>query len=179
MRSLSGFWMMLLLSGLAAAQADWNPPGNYAEPFVPRLATPSASFGAVMTPTLSLDSPPLVVGASDATAGNVAGAGNTTSSVVTTGQPVYFNRPLWYAPGVQPYEGVEEFSSPAQTAASTPAPGGFEFGAATFQSSYGVARLMAENARRKAIRVYTNPDVARVNDNNGLVRYRGKTEQVN
>ena len=178
MRSLTGFWMILLLSGLAAAQADWNPPGNYAEPFVPRLATPSASFGAVMTPTLSLDSPPLVVGASDATAGNVTGAGNATSSVVTTGQPVYFNRPLWYAPGVQPYEGLEEFTSPA-TAVSTPAPGGFEFGAATFQSSYGVARLMAENARRKAIRVYTNPDVARVNDNNGLVRYRGKTEQVN
>ncbi len=58
-------------------------------------------------------------------------------------------------------------------------PGGFEFGAATFQSSYGVARLMAENGRRKAMRVYTNPDVARVNDNNGMVRYRGKTEQVN
>jgi hypothetical protein len=178
MRSLTGFWMILLLCGLAAAQADWTPPGNYAEPFVPRLATPSASFGAVMTPTLSLDTPPSVVGASDATAGNVTGAGNATSSVVTTGQPVYFNRPLWYAPGVQPYEGVEEFTLPA-TAVSRPAPGGFEFGTATFQSSYGVARLMAENARRKAIRVYTNPDVARVNDNNGVVRYRGKTGQVN
>ena len=176
MRSLYGFWMILLLSGLAAAQADWTPPGNYAEPFVPRLATPSASFGAVMTPTLSLDSPPLVVGASDATAGNVAGAGNATSSVVTTGQPVYYNQPLWYAPGVQPYEGMEEFTSPA-TPVSRPTPGGFEFGAATFQSSYGVAQLM--KAQRKANRVYTNPDVARVNDNNGVVRYRGKTEQVN
>ncbi|MGA8311571.1 MAG: hypothetical protein WB755_16180 [Terriglobales bacterium] len=176
MRSLYGFWMILLLSGLAAAQEDWTPPGNYAEPFVPRLATPSASFGAVMTPTLSLDTPPLVVGARDATPGNVAGAGNATSSVVTTGQPVYYNQPLWYAPGVQPYEGMEEFTSPA-TPVSRPTPGGFEFGAATFQSSYGVAQLM--KAQRKANRVYTNPDVARVNDNNGVVRYRGKTEQVN
>ena len=178
MRQLTGFLMVLLFSGLAAGQADWIPPGTYAEPFVPRLATPSASFESVMTPTLALSSPSLVVGASDATAGNVAGAGNATSSVVTTGEPVYYNQPLWYAPGVQPYEGMEEFTSPA-TAVSRPAPGGFEFGAATFQSSYGVARLMAENGRRKAMRVYTNPDVARVNDNNGMVRYRGKTEQVN
>ena len=177
MRSLHGFWMILLFSGLAAAQAYWTAPGNYAEPFVPRLDTPSASFGAVMTPTLSLDTPPLVVGASDATPGNVAGAGNATSSVVTTEQPVYFNQPLWYAPGVQPYEGVEEVSSPAETAVSAPPPGGFEFGVATFQSSYGVAQLM--KAQRKANRVYRNPDVARVNDKNGTVRYGGKTEQVN
>ena len=177
MRLLHGFWMILLFSGLAAAQARWTSPGNYAEPFVPRLDTPSASFGAVMTPTLTLDTPPLVVGASDATAGNVAGASNATSSVITTGQPVYVNQPLWYAPGVQTYEGVEEVSSPAQISATAPTPGGFEFGAATSQSSYGVAQLM--KAQRKANRVYTNPDVARVNDNNGMVRYRGKTEQVN
>ncbi len=178
MRPLTGFWMVLLMSGLAAGQADWTPPGTYAQPFIPRTATPSASFDSVMTPSLTLDSPSPVVGATNATAGNVAGAGNSTSSVVTTGQSVYYNQPLWYAPGVQPYEGMEEFTSPA-TAVSRPAPGGFEFGAATFQSSYGVARLMAENGRRKAMRVYTNPDVARVNDNNGMVRYRGKTEQVN
>lgn len=176
MRLLHGFWMILLFSGLAAAQARWTPPGNYAEPFVPRLDTPSASFGAVMTPTLTLDTPPLVVGASDATADNVAGASNATSSVITAGQPAYVNQPLWYAPGVQPYQGVEEVGSPSQTAVSAP-PGGFEFGVATFQSSYGVAQLM--KAQRKANRVYTNPDVARVNDNNGMVRYRGKTEQVN
>ena len=177
MRQLAGFWMVLLMSGLAAGQADWTPPGTYAQPFIPRTATPSASFDSVMTPSLTLDSPSPVVGATNATAGNVAGAGNSTSSVVTTGQPVYYYQPLWYAPGVQPYGNVDEFISPAQTPGRTP--GGFEFGAATFQSSYGVARLMAENSRRKAMRVYTNPDVARVNDNNGMVRYRGKTEQVN
>jgi hypothetical protein len=179
MRQLTGFWMVLLLSTLAAGQADLIPPGTYAQPFIPRIVTPLVSPESVITPSLSLGSPSPEVGATNATAGNVAGAGNTTSSVVTLGQPVHYNQPLWYAPGSLVNQAVEASVSPAPAAARRHESHGFEFGAATFQSSYGVARLMAEKARRKASRAYLNPDVARVNDNNGMVKYRGKAAQIN
>ncbi len=52
--------------------------------------------------------------------------------------------------------------------------GSFNSGAARFQGSYGVAQLMGNQLRRKATRVYTNPDVARLNDSNGVIRYGGK-----
>jgi hypothetical protein len=173
MRQLTIFCVLLLWAGLAASQDDWVPPGTYAQPFAPRIATPSALPQALMTPSLALDSPSLSVGASTGTPSSAAGPG------------VHFNRPLWYAPGVQlnqPIDGSSTSPARAQIAsgvATSPERRGFEFGVATFQSSYGVARLMAQNARRKASRLYTNPDVARVNDNNGIVRYGGKTAQVN
>ena len=57
MRQLTGFWMVLLLSTLAAGQADLNPPGTYAQPFIPRIVTPLVSPESVITPSLSLGSP--------------------------------------------------------------------------------------------------------------------------
>ncbi len=49
----------------------------------------------------------------------------------------------------------------------------------TFQSSYGVAQLVGPAPRPKPSRTNENADVARVNDSNGLIRYGGKTEQMN
>jgi hypothetical protein len=47
----------------------------YAQPFVSRISTPSAAPESIPPFFLSLDSPSLTVGATNATAGNVAGAG--------------------------------------------------------------------------------------------------------
>jgi len=44
---------------------------------------------------------------------------------------------------------------------------------------YGVAQLAGIGPRKKATRVYTNPDVAAVNDANGTIKFRGKLEHAN
>src|SRR5271169_3080168 len=100
MRSLNTLCMVLLLSGLAAAQAtviggtasNWAPAyGVYAAPFVPRVTTPSVTLSTVS---------PSAVGASNATWGNVAGATNATLSDEFIGPPPVgvFTQPVWYGP---------------------------------------------------------------------------------
>jgi len=159
MRQLSALCWLLLCCGLAFGQDQWTPPGTYSAPFAPRIATPAVPAEALITPSLTLDSP-----------SPVAGASSYTGS--STGSSVVFNQPVSYDPGVQ-------FSSPFYEssnapAAASPGPRRFDLGAATFQSSYGVAQLAGNQVRRKAVRVYTNPDVARLNDTNGMIRYGGK-----
>ncbi len=163
MRQLSALCWLLLCSGLAFGQEKWVPPGTYAEPFAARIATPAAPAEALITPSLTLDSPL-----------PVAGASSYTGSA--TGSSVVFNQPVSYDPGVQ-------FSSPFYESPNAPvhdesvARSGtrpFDLGAATFQSSYGVAQLAGNQVRRKTARVYTNPDVARLNDTNGVIRFGGK-----
>jgi hypothetical protein len=163
MRQLSALCWLPLCCGLAFGQEQWIPPGTYSEPFAPRIATPAVRAEALITPSLTLDSPSPVAGASSYT-------GATGSSVV-------FNQPVSYAPGVQfrsPF--YESSNAPASdaSAGASPGPRPFDLGAATFQSSYGVAQLAGNQVRRKAVRLYTNPDVARLNDTNGMIRYGGK-----
>jgi hypothetical protein len=182
MRQLIPLWVVLFSCGLAMSQDNWIPPGAYAQPFVPRISTPFASPESVKTPSLSLDSPSLTAGATNATAGNVAGAADSTFSVLSSGPGVQFNQPLWYAPGVKfNPQAYGSSSSQAQVQAGSSREGReFELGAATFQSSYGVAQLATISvARGKARRVYTNSDIARVNDSNGSIQYAGKMERVN
>jgi len=62
MRLLFALCVLLLCCGFASAQDAWTYPGQYAEPFAPRLSTPVASPGALPTPFLTLDTPPLTVG---------------------------------------------------------------------------------------------------------------------
>lgn len=164
MRQLASLLMLIACCGFAAAQSDRVLPGTYAQPFAPRLATPSAPPEALATPTLTLDTPQLTVGASSGT-------------LSPAGSPVYVNQPLWYVPGVR-------FSAPVEEPSAAPiTPGvsgrGIELGAAMFQSSYGVAQLASTISRGKAKRVYTNQDVASVNDTNGLIKFRGKLERAN
>lgn len=164
---------VLLFCGLAWGQNEWVPPGTYAQPSALRVATPSASPEALATPFLTLDSPALAAGAS------ISGANSATAS------SAHFNRPLWYAPGTQynwPSSESPASAAPTQVgsrAATAGAPHGFEFGAATFQSSYGAAQLAANRSRQKAGRVYTNPDVARLSDATGIIKYGGKVEHLN
>jgi hypothetical protein len=166
MRQLISLLVVICCCGFAAAQNNHVFPGTYAEPFAPRLATPSAPPEALATPSLTLDTPHLTVGASMGT-------------LSATGSPVYVNQPLWYAPGVR-------FNAPVTTPSLSAAPTndgvtgyGVELGAAMFQSSYGVAQLAGTKAKTKAKRVYTNQDVASVNDTNGLIKFRGHLEHAN
>src|SRR5580704_8138461 len=100
MRKLSVLCLILLLSGLAAAQAtiiggtagNWVPAyGVYAAPYVPLVTTPSVTLSTVS---------PSSAGASNATWGNVAGATNATLSDEFVAQPPVgvFTEPVWYGP---------------------------------------------------------------------------------
>ena len=167
MRQAFALWVLLLCCGLASAQDNWIPPGQYAEPSAPRVVTPIASPEALVTPSLALDTPPLTVGASNGTLDNA------------TGSAVQVNQPVWYEPGVTFNSvGTSLGLAPASAAVSVQSRG-IELGAARFQSSYGVAQLAGKSSRRKSSRVYTNPDVAAVNDANGTIKYRSKLEHVN
>jgi hypothetical protein len=177
MRKLSVLCLLLLLSGLAAAQAtiiggtasNWVPAyGVYAVPYVPLVTTPSVTLTTVS---------PSPVGASNATWGNVAGATNATLSDEFIGQPPVgvYTQPVWYGP------------SPALEVGEPPhgnMHGQKEHGSATFiagpsEGMWSVAQLVAGSApSRKASRTYTNQDVDRATQGTGTVKYRGKTEHI-
>ena len=177
MRQLTIFCVAIILPALAAGQetlisghaVNWGPPGVYAQPFVPLLSTPTMSFENVS---------PSPVGASNATAGNAAGATNATLSVVPAGPVEQFPPSLALGPANSLVEVGEEAESPAEaTPSAEPRPLGL--GMATFQDSYGVAQLAASSrARQQAKRLYTNLDVERTNQMTGMVKYRDKTERV-
>lgn len=166
MRQLVTLLIVICGCVFAAAQSNQTLPGTYAQPFAPRLVTPSASPEALVTPSLTLDTPPLAVGAS-------------AEALSGTGLPVYVNQPIWYAPGVRFNTPVEEPPASAAPITAAVSGNGIELGAAMFQGSYGVAQLVGTTARLKAKRVYTNQDVASVNDSNGLIKFRGRQEHVN
>ena len=180
MRQLTVFCLAIILPALAAGQAIVSsgyvidsPPGMYAQPFVPRLSTPSMSFENVS---------PSPVGATNATAGNIAGATNATLSVFPAGPVVQYPPSLAL--------GLENSSSEsgADIEASTEAESRgeestearpLELGVASFQDSYGVAQLAAgSRARQQAKHLYTNLDVDRMNQMTGMVKYEGKTERL-
>jgi hypothetical protein len=166
-----------LISGFAAAQVNGQatieggyastwivPPGAYAVPLVPLITTPIYDF-----PT-----PPLEVGASNATIGTVAGATNSAPAfVVPSSYPLI--APL-LAPGLA-------FSSPTSEGNSATADSrkrSFDLGVAKFESDYGVAELVAKSRpRAHAAKTYTNDDVNRLNQNTGEVKFKGKIERLN
>lgn len=182
MRQLIILCIAIILPALAAGQAivssgyviDSPPPGVYAQPFVPRLSTPSMSFENIS---------PSPVGASNATAGNVAGATNATLSVFPAGAVVQYPPSLALEPanssiGFQEEPELNATESQAETTSSNK-PRPLQLGLASFQESYGVAQLAAASrARQQAKHLYTNLDVERMNQMTGMVKYRDKTERV-
>ncbi len=175
MRLLNPLCMVLLLSGLAAAQAtviggtasNWAPAyGIYAAPFVPLVTTPSVTLATVS---------PSAAGASNATFGNTAGASNATLSIVSQPPVGVYTEPVWYGPSAA----VETPAEPTPEGRPSHRARAFEVGFASWQSSESVAHLMAgSTGAKKAARTYTNQDVDQVNQKNGTVRYRGKTEHI-
>jgi hypothetical protein len=177
MRQLLIFCLAIILTALAAGQAtvisgytvNWVPPGTYAQPFVPLLSTPSMSFESIS---------PSPVGATNATAGNVAGATNATLSVSPAGPVVQY--PPSLALGLE-NSSIESGAEAEARTESTPSaePRPLELGVASFQDSYGVAQLAASSrARQQAKKLYTNLDVERMNQMTGMVKYEGKTERL-
>lgn len=181
MRKLSVLCLLLLLSGLAAAQAtiiggtasNWVPAyGVYAAPYVPMVTTPSLTLSTVS---------PSPVGASNATWGNVAGASNATLSNEFVADPPVgvFTQPTWYGPSA-----AVEVGGPMPEPMHGHMHGQKERGAAEFiagpsEGNWSVAQLMAGSAPvAKASRTYTNQDLDRLNQGTGTVKYRGKTEHI-
>ena len=102
MRLFNTLFIILLLSGLAAAQvtvmggtaSNWVPPyGVYAAPFVPLVTTPSVTLATVS---------PSAAGASNATFGNVAGATNATLSMYSQPPAGAYTQAIWSPPYTQP-----------------------------------------------------------------------------
>jgi hypothetical protein len=175
MRVVNIVCLVLLLSGLAAAQAtviggtasNWVPAyGVYAAPFVPLVTTPSVTLATVS---------PSGTGASNATFGNVAGASNTTLSIVTQPPVGVYTEPVWYGPSAA----VETPGESVSEVRRSPRAQAFNIGSATWQSSQSVGYLMANRSGgNKASRSFSNQDVDNVNQKNGTVKYRGKTEHI-
>ncbi len=174
MRLLNTFCLVLLLSGLATAQViiggtagNWAPGyGVYAAPFVPLVTTPSVTLATVS---------PSGAGASNATFGNVAGASNSTLSIVSQPPVGVYTQPVWYGPSATAETPAESISEARHGQRAH----GFDVGIASWQSNQSAAHLMASSTgARKASRSYSNQDVDQVNQKNGTVKYRGKTEHL-
>jgi hypothetical protein len=184
MRSLKTLSMILLLSGLAAAQAtvmggtasNWVPAyGVYAAPFVPLVTTPSVTLATVS---------PSAAGASNATFGNVAGATNATLSFVSQPPAGAYTQAIWSPPytqpsGFGPSAAAETASEPVSEGRPARRPHAFDVGVASWQGNESATHLMASSTgSKKAGRTYTNQDVDQVNQKNGTVKYDGKTEHI-
>lgn len=186
MRFVSTCCTLLLLCGLAAGQAtiiggyasNWAPSyGVYVGPYVPLVTTPEVSLSTVS---------PWAAGASSSAFGLVAGAVNSTLSSEFVGEPPagVYTEPVWYGQ-TQAELAAPTFYGPA---AAPPVMHGrrepqkeqaFDFISQPRESRVGAAVLMAGAApARKAARTYTNQDVERQNQKNGLVHYDGKTEHI-
>lgn len=176
MRPLMIFCTLLLLCGLAAAQAtaiggyasNWPPSyGVYAAPFVPLVTTPSVSLGTYS---------PSATGASNATSGLVAGATNATLSMVAPPPQGVLTVPQWYGPTPEFGPSVAEV---AREHARHHKMHGGDFGAASFQSTTGLATLAGlSRPQGKAARTYTNADIDRINQNTGTVKWDNKSEKI-
>jgi hypothetical protein len=180
---------------LMAAAAFGQMPGPFSggciygcAPFVPRLTTPEISLEQFS---------PNPVGASNATTGLIAGATNSTLSQIQGSTSSVYTVPVWYqggspiiAPSVHlgpepighemhPMHGEgfrEEFARedrhPREEARKS-------WSHITTEYAGTPAEIAnPEKAARKAGHTYTNDDVNRQNDNNGVVKYRGKTEKI-
>ena len=171
MRRLLIAFCFVALCGLASAQVTvisgyasnvYQTPGAYAAPFVPLVTTPSVSIETGL---------PTQIGASNATAGNVAGATNATISIVAPNMSA--------SPGLQSAQEVVASRTESEPSTqSAPASTGFEFGAASFEGSLGASQLPASRPQQRPARTITNDDIARLNQQNGTVQFRGKTEKI-
>ena len=157
-------------------------------PFVPLVTTPMVSLEQYS---------PNPVGATNATTGLIAGATNSTVSELQGSTSSVYTVPVWYqggaplmAPGVNLMpeainrEGrvirrrMTEAPAPRERAAREEAHAGWLYFTGSEHTSDIVSAAGAAKGTRKAGHVYTNDDVTRQNDNNGTVKYDGKTEKM-
>ena len=96
-------------------------------------------------------------------------------------RPDAYTQAIWSPSYTQPtWLGPSAVETPAESA-----PEGrlahraraFDVGVASWQSSQSVTNLMASGAK-KASRTYSQQDIDQVNQKNGTVKYRGRTEHM-
>lgn len=157
---------------------------GYGAQYIPFVTTPEVSLETVSA------SP---VGASNATYGLVAGATNATLSIhnVNGNLGGVYTQPVWYAGGTTPL-----ISSPAVQLSAPVAEGQmmgrkerahetveaearpWVYYASEEETSSAVEASTSARSAPHAARTITNQDVEKVNQNNGLVKYDNKTEQI-
>lgn len=168
----AAFGQVTILSGYATNQG-WG--GYYpAPPFVPLVTTPIVTLDTVS---------PSAAGASNATTGMVAGATNATLSIVQPPLTPVYTVPVWSG-----YDIVGPVPVPAAVSApeAPPQPPVQRAAAAPHHVEVGIASSevavapLAKIPRQHehAVRVYTNADIDRINQQNGTVKYDGKTLKI-
>ena len=188
MRPYLVLFAVTLISALAFGQHPVAPYGACfygCAPFVPMVTTPMVSLQQYS---------PNPVGASNATTGLVAGATNGTLSQISGSTDSTYTVPVWYrggAPLVAP--SVHIMPEPLAAAARHRLMMGHAegeqhpkeeaqaqwvyFSGSEFTANAESAAAAAKSGK-KATRTYTNSDVERQNQNNGMVKYDGKTEKM-
>lgn len=181
---------ILLISAAAFGQQS-VPPRFYGPcfmgcgPFIPTVTTPMISLQQFS---------PNPVGASNATTGLIAGATNATLSQLSGDTRSVYTVPVWYEGGGAPLisPAVRLWPEPIQREMRPPAheprePRGhveearaeWIYFTGTEYTANATTASSAAKSGKKAARTYTNEDVERQNQNNGTVKYAGKTEKIN
>lgn len=150
-------------------------------PYIPLVTTPEVSLETVA---------PSPVGASNATYGLVAGARNSTFQIVPSNISPSYTRPVWYSGGTTPLISSPAVELPFARAAERrereerreehheAAARAWTYFASEEAVASPVEAAQSARSAKHAARTYTNQDVERQNQNNGLVHYDNKTEQI-
>jgi hypothetical protein len=176
---------LLIASAVFAQQPVPRPygPGYYGfGPYVPLISTPMISLETVS---------PNPVGASNATTGLIAGATDSTLSQIQGSTSSTFTVPVWYqggAPVITPEVNLwpEPLGREMRMMAEPPGPlserGPRKEARAEWVyfsgSEHTGSVAAAAKPSVKPGHSYTNEDVTRQNDNNGMVHWDSKTEKI-
>lgn len=163
-------------------------PGNYGcgAQYIPMVTTPEVSLD-----TVSADP----VGASNATYGLHAGATNSTLSISNVNGNVggTYTQPVWYSGGTTPLisspavqlsvpvaqsENLARMEREREHERGAGAKQAWTYYASEEETASPVAASAAAHGVGPATRTITNQDVEQVNQNNGQVKYDGKTAQI-
>ena len=177
--------LVVLISALAFGQQPM-PPRMYGPcvlgcgPFVPLVTTPMISLQTAS---------PNPVGARNATTGLVAGATNGTLSQIQGSTSSVYTVPVWYQGGDAPLTGPNVRLWPEPIGAQAHPFHGergpreeteaqWMYFAGREHTDSAVSASVAAKSGKKATRTYTNEDVERQNQNNGMVKHGGKSETM-
>jgi hypothetical protein len=201
MRKFTVLCSIVLLSALSHAQGERGVAGYCpygCGPYIPLITTPSLTFATVSANP---------VGATNATGGLVAGATNSTLSEISGDTDAVYTVPVWYSGGRGPVmsprarrttalnhfgreremRGMEPESYPEHERRARRMEGTREMEMAGEQPPQAWIYIGAGEQRpgattaatgQKAKRTYTNDDVTRQEQQNGVVKYDGKTEKI-
>jgi len=180
--------LLMALAGAAQQPVPGAAPYYGWGPFVPLVTTPMISLTTIS---------PNPVGASNATTGLVAGATNSTLSQIDGPTSSDYTAAVWYQGGAPltesdvslwpkpaghgghpPHHMAPEPPGPHAHAPHKEAHEGWMYYTGSEHTANVVTAAAAAKGERKAGHVYTNDDVTRQNDNNGNVKYDGKTEKM-